>query len=217
MILELHSPGSSPGIQSFSGGLTYGTGAAVLWELLASSTASRGTAYDGVDVSGTLDFSGTTLMRLSFDAAGSTVDWSDAFWGAGHAWSVYDVTGTTSGFGNLSVQPADWLDGSGGRFNTIRPGSSLAVRQTGPDVELVYAVPEPAAALQLVVVGIAILLCSLGGTRNGPGKADKSRFPAAASSRLRHGWLGPYPTRSRCGFLRREVSRRATFLEGVVT
>lgn len=157
VIAGLHSPGSSPGIQSFSSNLTYDAGAALLWELIASSTASRGTAFDGVDVSGTLDFPGATWMRLSFDAAGSAVDWNDPFWNDGHSWLVYDVAGSTSGVGNLSVQTADWLDGSGGRFDTIRPGSGFAVRQTGQDVELVYAVPEPSAALPVLVTGAALL------------------------------------------------------------
>lgn len=155
-IAGLHSPGSSPGIQSFSSSLSYVAGSTLLWELIASATTSRGTAYDGVNVSGTLDFAGATLMRLSFDAGGSTVAWNDAFWSVGHSWLIFDVAGTTSNVGNFSVQTADWLDGSGGRFNSIRPGSVFTVRQTGQDVELVYAVPEPVPSRLLVAAAVIL-------------------------------------------------------------
>jgi hypothetical protein len=44
---------------------------------------------------------------------------------------------------NFFVSVENWLDASGGQFNTIRPGATFSLQQTGQDVVLVYAVPEP--------------------------------------------------------------------------
>jgi autotransporter-associated beta strand protein len=163
-----HAPGESPGLQPFGldntdvGDLTYLAGSSVIWELVTSSTASRGTAYDGIDVVGAtsaVTFSGSTALRLSFSgtATGLTpVSWSDSFWNTSQSWLVYDVAGTTSGVGNFTVTSENWLDASGGQFNVLRPGSTFSLRQTGQDIELVYAVPEPAPwAMLASVAGLA--------------------------------------------------------------
>jgi autotransporter-associated beta strand protein len=166
-----HAPGASLGIQQFGvdnsdvGNLTYLAGSSVVWELVASTTASRGSAYDGVDLVGatsTLTFSDSTALHLSFSetAPGLTpVSWSDSFWNTDQAWLVYDVAGATAGAVNFSVSIENWLDASGGQFNTIRPGATFSLQQTGQDVVLVYAVPEPSAcAIIVVAAGLASLI-----------------------------------------------------------
>jgi hypothetical protein len=85
----------------------------------------------------------------------SEVAWGDAFWDTNQEWLVYDVAGTTTGFGNLTLAPANWQDGSGALFNTARPGSSFQLQQRSNDVYLVYsAIPEP-GSLVLAAIGLA--------------------------------------------------------------
>jgi autotransporter-associated beta strand protein len=156
-IAGIHAPGSSPGIQQFGvnntdiGDLTYQAGSQVLWELVTNSSASRGTNYDGIDLVGitsTLDFAGATSLRLSFSGTQPSitpVNWSDFFWNTDQSWQVFDVAGTTTSVGNFTVQVENWIDGNGQPFDTIRPGAAFSLRQTGQNVELVYAVPEPAS------------------------------------------------------------------------
>lgn len=165
-IAGTHAPGRSPGIQQFGvndadvGNLSYQAGSSVVWELITNSTASRGTNYDGIDLVGTtssLAFGGTTSLVLSFTGTSlDSVDWTASFWQSDRSWLLYDVAGSTSGVSNLAVLAEDWLDGSGQRFNTELPGATFSIRQVGQDVELVYAVPEP-ASLSLVVAGLGML------------------------------------------------------------
>jgi autotransporter-associated beta strand protein len=49
-----HSPGNSPGVQTFTNGLTYSNGSTFVWELTANTDSGRGTFFDGVNVSGGL-------------------------------------------------------------------------------------------------------------------------------------------------------------------
>ncbi|MFM8885679.1 MAG: autotransporter-associated beta strand repeat-containing protein, partial [Chthoniobacterales bacterium] len=78
-ISGIHSPGTSPGIQTFSSGLTYNAGSTNIWELTSnpSDPAQRGASYDGVNIGSgaNLTFVGTTKMSLVFNSAGSSVNW----------------------------------------------------------------------------------------------------------------------------------------------
>ena len=151
----LHSPGNSPGIEAITGNLAYGSGASVLWELADNTTANSPVAYDQITVGGDLAFNAATSLAIAFDAAGSLVDWDDAFWATDHSWTIWDVAGTTSGFGSLALTGTDWLDGFGAALATARPDASFAIAQQGSDVVLTYtAVPEP-STLALVACGIA--------------------------------------------------------------
>ena len=68
-----HSPGNSPGIQSFGGDLSYtntlGT-PNVTWELINDVIGVRGTDFDGIDVGGNLDFVDATTLTLDFTTLG---------------------------------------------------------------------------------------------------------------------------------------------------
>lgn len=140
-----HSPGNSPGIQTFASNLTYNTGATINWEL-AADTATQGNptaVFDQVVVNGTLNFAGATSLNLSFNGAGSTVSWSDAFWNTDRSWKIYD-NASLSNFSNLSLTSSNWADGAGGLFETLRPDGSFILSSLDGDVYLNYAaVPEP--------------------------------------------------------------------------
>ncbi len=163
-IAGVHSPGNSPGTQTFTGDLTYTAGAAVNWELIANTTGSAGTLSDQIALPmGNLLFSGSTAMNLSFNGAGSTVDWTNPFWAVDRAWLVYDLSaGTTTGIGNFSVTATDWLDANAATLSSARPGSTFSVGLTGQDVVLNYvaAVPEPGSLAVLAagaVIGFGLL------------------------------------------------------------
>jgi fibronectin-binding autotransporter adhesin len=158
-IFGTHSPGTSPGVQTFGGNLTY-TGATVIWEL-TGNTATQTTptaVFDQVIVGGNLDFTSATSLSLVFDDPASSVNWTNPFWDLDREWLLYDVTGTTSNFSNLSISTQSWLDGFGNVFTTERPQASFGLRQGdgSGDVFLTYvAVPEP-GTLALAAAGLAL-------------------------------------------------------------
>jgi autotransporter-associated beta strand protein len=164
-----HAPGNSPGVQTVNGDLDYQSGSSLTWEL-AANTATQGApgsyAFDQVIVGGNLTFSGSTSLILSFydtdpesDWA-SAVDWSEPFWGRNRSWTLWDVSGMTTGFESLSLVVENWLDATGGggqSLSAARSGSSFSLQmpEGSGDVLLVYVVPEPAT---IVLAGIAAAL-----------------------------------------------------------
>ena len=151
-----HSPGNSPGAQTFNGNLTYEAGAIVNWELIANTTGAPGTNYDQILLpTGNLTFSGSTTLALSFNGAGSSVDWTNAFWNVNRSWMVYDLSGGTTigGLSNLSLggslldslnQP---LSPTGrGYFTTSLDGQDVVLNFT--------AVPEP-STYAMALAGLA--------------------------------------------------------------
>jgi len=166
-IAGLHSPGNSPGVQTFGGNLTYvGGTSTVLWEL-AGNTATQTVPtaiFDQVLVTGTLDFAALTTLSLAFNGAGSTVSWANAFWDADRTWTFYDVSGTTTNAANLVLagSPGSWLDtqSTPQSLAAARPNASFSLLQNGSDVLIVYAaVPEP-ASLGLAGIGVAVVVAA---------------------------------------------------------
>ena len=126
----------TPGIQTFSQGLTYQNGADVFWRL-TDNTTTIGTAgnytYDRAVVGGTLTAGSAQSMTfdLSFNAPGSVVDWSSNFWGQNYqgtsGWLVYDtgrlsITGVLAPSGNLR-------DSTGVELSTVRPDYAFSFYQ----------------------------------------------------------------------------------------
>lgn len=157
-----HSPGTSPGISSHSS-LTYEAGANVIWELVANSTANRGSDFDGINVTGALTFSGATTLDLNFNFGASAVEWQNAFWDNDYTgiggWLIYSGATSLTGFSNLGLNsPTAWLDESGDALATIRSDASFSLFQDGNIIYLNYTViPEPSTAL-LGGLGMLLLL-----------------------------------------------------------
>jgi len=151
-----HSPGTSPGVQTFTAGLQYDAGSTLTWELFANTTAGRGTDYDGIDLTGgALAIAPGAILALDFGTtgAGSTVDWDDPFWGNDQNWTIVDVSGTGSWNGDLFDTLSIGNDTLGRSLVSIRPNASFSVADVGGDLTLKYsAVPEPAA---LTLAGLA--------------------------------------------------------------
>ena len=152
-IAGIHSPGNSPGVQTFASTLTYQAGSGLLWELAANTTGT-GSSDQIILPSANLAFSGSTAFTMAFDGAGSTVDWANAFWNVDRSWLVYDLgSGVTTGFGNLTLG-GSLLDSQG---NTLSPAGRgyFTLGQSGQDVVLSFTpVPEPSTAA-LAAIGIA--------------------------------------------------------------
>jgi autotransporter-associated beta strand protein len=162
-IAGIHSPGNSPGIETFSSNLTYSGGSSqVVWELWGNTNSSgdRGSLYDGINVGGNLDFAGLTSLILDFGGTGvGAVNWNDTFWDTTQNWTLFSVAGTTTNFGNFSLvnSPASWLDRNGLAFSSSsRSENTFSVSQSGNNVVVTYTVivPEP-GSIALAGIGIA--------------------------------------------------------------
>lgn len=166
----VHSPGNSPGLQSFASGLTYQAGSFLRWELAANTAApaDRGTAYDGVNVTGgNLTIAPTSVLDLVFDAGASTVDWSDPFWSVDRSWTIIDTTGATGSTGSFTLGTLS-LDSLGQSLASIHGGAGFQLIGTGGNVQLNYsvtAVPEPTTVSLGLVALAAMALRGLGRRR----------------------------------------------------
>lgn len=151
VITGTHAPGNSPGVQTFASNLTYSNLADIEWELSANTSSNQPVAFDQVVVGGNLSFGLGVGMRLVFDPAGSSVNWTNAYWNQNHSWLVFDVAGTTSGIESVYAYSVTWADASGSMLDTLRPASLFSLSLSGSDVYLNYtagalatpAVPEP--------------------------------------------------------------------------
>jgi autotransporter-associated beta strand protein len=143
------NPGNSPGVLNVNGNLTMASGGNMVWELFANTATQASPAvFDQVLVSGNLAFAGNNGITLNFGAAGSTVAWSNSFWGSNQSFLIYDVAVSTTGFSNLSLLNTSFIDATG---ETLAPSQGrFFLEQLGNDVFLNYnAIPEPSTGTLL--------------------------------------------------------------------
>jgi autotransporter-associated beta strand protein/T5SS/PEP-CTERM-associated repeat protein len=164
-----HSPGASPGTQTFGFGLSYDAGSMLTWELIANSGTGAGTTYDFLSVTGGgLSIATGATMDLVFDGAGSAVDWTSSFWNSGRSWTVIDVSGSATSTGDF-VLGTIGNDALGQSLTSVRPLASFELDQSGGDVIVTYVVPEPSACTS-AILGLAFgwrVLVRLRGRRYG--------------------------------------------------
>ena len=145
------TPGNSPGVLNVNGNLTMASGGNMVWELFANTVTQASPAvFDQVLVSGNLTFDGSNGISLNFGttAAGSTVSWSDSFWSSNRSFLIYDVSGSTTGFSNLSLLNTSFNDATGAALAESQ--GNFTVSQLGSDVLLNYnAIPEPSTGTLL--------------------------------------------------------------------
>ena len=158
VISGIHTPGNSPGLQTFNSALTYQTGAEIQWELAAQSDleADRGVFFDGIDVAGNLTFGGPVSLLLAFNIEGSTVDWTDAFWDSGHSWKIFDVGGSITGFSSLSLT-AGSLDSLGASLSAVRDGALFNIDLRSGDIFIDYIAPIPEPSTYGLAFGLLAL------------------------------------------------------------
>jgi autotransporter-associated beta strand protein len=175
------SPGNSPGILTFTNGVTFDSGSTLDWDLIGNTAdpSQRGTAYDGINLTGgTAQIDTNAWLNLIFNGAGSTVSWFDPFWNANQAWMVITNSNLATVVGTFT------------KINVGRDAASLLLSEARPgayfytsldpsnDLMLNYvtAVPEPSAAA-LLVAGWGMLV--VGGRRRhrprGSREADSPR------------------------------------------
>jgi autotransporter-associated beta strand protein len=152
-----HAPGNSPGLQTVNGNLTYNNGAAITWELNTNAIGTRGTDYDGVDVvNGNLTFNSTVNLNLVFNASGSAVDWTNAFWSnaqtGSNGWKIFEVSSgySISGLSNITINAASqWVDINSKVLRTQRVSNgTFVLEQVGTAVYLTYT-PLPVSAFTI--------------------------------------------------------------------
>ena len=164
-ITGTHSPGASPGLQTFTNGLGYTSAATLIWELSANTASAidRGILFDAIDMTtaGALSIDSSATISLVFnaplaDSTPSTVDWDDALWGSPQQWKAIDVlapvTWNEVSFANVLAGN----DINGASLATKRPGASFSVAAQGGDLYVVY-VPEP-SLLAAGVAGLGLVL-----------------------------------------------------------
>jgi T5SS/PEP-CTERM-associated repeat protein/autotransporter-associated beta strand protein len=159
VISGTHSPGNSPGLQSFSSGLSYKSSSTALLEFTQNATTGRGTAFDGINIAGNLAIDSGASLNLIFNSSGSSILWSDAFWKSNQSWLLYQVGGSTTG--SFSLTNNAWLDASGNAFSTSLIGSSFSITQDSQNLMLTYTVPEPStySLFFFATTGILLGLC----------------------------------------------------------
>ncbi len=145
------------GLLTFSGGLKLNTDSHFQFDLRGDTTAGRGTAFSGVNVTaGALTVEAGAVFNLTFNGTGSTVDFTSAFWDGEQEWLVFSNAEPASvGAFALGTVSADSL---GNAFSAT--GGAFGFKQVGNDTYLTYtAVPEPGTTA--FVFGAAALAIAL--------------------------------------------------------
>lgn len=173
-VFGTHAPGSSPGLQTFAGGLAYAAGSSLVWELSANTAdaAQRGVLFDGIDLitSGTLSIDPAATLRLVFNAplangTPSIVDWDDPFWGANHIWRLIDLASPVVWDEILFTSLSVGNDAAGDSIMLLRPEARFELMASGGDLLVAYMVPEPSSVALLVASAVCVAAVGWGRSR----------------------------------------------------
>lgn len=137
------SPGNSAGVATYSDGLTLENGSSFGFELYANSTSNRGADFDGVNVTGgTFTLESGVVFNISLNGAGSSTDYTAAFWDSNQSWLVFDNANTPA-IAALFTLGTVSTDSIGNSFSVT--GGNFSFSQSGNDVYLNYttSIPEP--------------------------------------------------------------------------
>jgi len=126
------APGNSPGILTFSGDLTLASGSFTNMEITGST---RGTDYDGIDVSGALTYGGTLTLT------------SNTLIGVGE-YNLFDFTSESGDFSSITLSGTAYANNTftqdGDVWDAIVDNQTYTYSQvTGNLVVATAAVPEP--------------------------------------------------------------------------
>ena len=80
---------------------------------------------------------------MIFNAAGSSVNWSEAFWASNQQWLVFDNSSTPTVSANVFDTINVGFDSVSQDLSVVRAGSSFSWETINDDVYLNYTVPEP--------------------------------------------------------------------------
>ena len=145
-----HAPGNSPGVQSVTGNLSYGAGSIFEWDLASSATGTRGTQYDGVDVTGTLGGSGA-IFKVVLDSG----SYAEDFWKTNREWTgIFTATNAVNMAGIFS--DIQWSGGSLLTTPLTTPPGHFSFTNSGTTLTWT-AVPEPTSALAGLLLGAGLL------------------------------------------------------------
>jgi fibronectin-binding autotransporter adhesin len=141
------SPGNSPGTLTLNNGLSVATAANYSWELAAVSTASPGTNYDQIVISGgNLAINSGASVTLNFIGVPVNPNSGDAFWNTAHTWTLIDINGTATNTGSTNF---------GSITNATFTSGTFSLGLSSGDVLLNFApVPEPLTLILLGAVGL---------------------------------------------------------------
>ena len=140
-------PGHGAGLQVYTGGLTLGSASHVSWELTGNAADGAGTAFDQI-TAGSLAAQSGAVIDLVLNSAGSTVDFSDPFWGQPQSWTVIGsslVTGTVA-LGSVSNDPGFHARNTYGAFSIQQDDSGVNVVWTPVPNVVTLATTTPTAA-----------------------------------------------------------------------
>ncbi|MFM9058349.1 MAG: beta strand repeat-containing protein, partial [Planctomycetaceae bacterium] len=157
-IAGIHAPGNSPGLQTFTGGLTYGGTSTFQWELAANTAdaADRGVLYDGVNVTDSnLQIDAGATIDLIFSGGLSSVSWADSFWDTNHQWVAIAHAGMGLSTGLFTIGTIG-NDINGNPIWVARPDAYFSVLRQGDNIVVAFSAPEP-GAITIAAIGLGIV------------------------------------------------------------
>jgi fibronectin-binding autotransporter adhesin len=179
------SPGNSPGVQSYTSGLTFGPGGQYTWEI-NNWAGSAGTGYDQLAVSGSAlnitATSGTTFtIAVTGLTAGNTSGAVPNF-GAGTTGTSFTIATSSTGISGFDKTKFT-VDTSGFTNNNTLPTSAgFWVSQSGSNLLLNYApsatrsLAAATSAAQIIVGGTATISASVTNAGNPANSPDALSF-----------------------------------------